>query len=524
MPKNYIRKTKRATWDEEDMRIAIIAIRNGEMSYRQACETFCVPRGTLERHVKGTNQKKAGSARLGRETLMSEKHEDDLVQYIFAFEARGFPLTKSDILDITFQFCQRLGIEVKFRNGKASQDWWLGFRKRHPQVTIRKPQGLSIARVIHMNKPTETKFFELLEEVYNKYRVFGKPGHVYNTDESGLSLVPGVKAIVGRLGKKDSNQITSGERGQLITVMICCNAAGDFIPPTVVYKGKRLPTTLFANLPPSTLVLKSDTGYMNRDLFLLWLQHFAEHKQDKDQTSMLVIDGHKSHTMSMEVIEFAKSHHIELVSFPPHTSHVLQPMDIVFYKPLKEYFRDGVRKYMRNNPGKPFTRNEFPAIFKDAYFKVATVHNAVTSFASTGLYPLDMDVIHESAYIPSQTTDVGPAVARNPLEDLPAEPTTDENPDASNELDGGETEEVHVLDDPVETNGSSDDDMNEDIQDAEADVDRADGTQDTGGQISNDSFRNHNASFYDVLPLPKASRKTKVYTKLLQGGFKALDR
>ena len=96
MPKNYIRKTKRATWDEEAMRIAIISVRNGKMSYRQASETSAVPRATLslEQHVKGTNLKKAGSARLGRESLMSEKHEDDLVQYTFAFEARGhhFPV------------------------------------------------------------------------------------------------------------------------------------------------------------------------------------------------------------------------------------------------------------------------------------------------------------------------------------------------------------------------------------------------------------------------------------------------
>ena len=44
------------------MRIAIISVRNGEMSYKQASETFAVPRTTLERHMKETNLKKAGSS------------------------------------------------------------------------------------------------------------------------------------------------------------------------------------------------------------------------------------------------------------------------------------------------------------------------------------------------------------------------------------------------------------------------------------------------------------------------------
>lgn len=36
---------------------------------------------------------------------------------------------------------------------------------------------------------------------------------IYNVDEIGLSLVPGIKMIVGKKGARYSSQITSGERG-----------------------------------------------------------------------------------------------------------------------------------------------------------------------------------------------------------------------------------------------------------------------------------------------------------------------
>ena len=45
--------------------------------------------------------------------------------------------------------------------------------------------------------------------------LFGKPTRIYNVYETGLSLVPRVKKIVGKRGMKGSSQITGGERGQL---------------------------------------------------------------------------------------------------------------------------------------------------------------------------------------------------------------------------------------------------------------------------------------------------------------------
>ncbi len=48
---------------------------------------------------------------------------------------------------------------------------------------------------------------------------------------------------------------------------------------------------------------------------------------------ILFIDGHKSH-ISLTLSEFCSARQIELVALYPNATHVIQPMDVVVFKPL----------------------------------------------------------------------------------------------------------------------------------------------------------------------------------------------
>jgi hypothetical protein len=260
MVRHYKRKTDRASWTMEAMEAAVEAVRNG-MGRRTAAGAYQVPRSTLRRYVDGDNKKKPGdnNSVLGRPTVLSKQQEEELVEHIIQFERRGFPMTVVDIRILAFGYIKANKIPNNFKpdSKMAGQDWWQGFRNRHGNVlTIRKPQPLSIQRAIGMNRPLVERYFEMLNETHD---LFGQPTRIYNADESGLSLVPGVKKAVGKKGFKGSSQITGGERGELVTVMLSsCNAAGNYIPPFVIYKGKRMMPGLEDNLPPGTLVRLSE--------------------------------------------------------------------------------------------------------------------------------------------------------------------------------------------------------------------------------------------------------------------------
>ena len=47
----------------------------------------------------------------------------------------------------------------------------------------------------------------------------------------------------------------------------------------------------------------------------------------KSNPGLIILDNHSSH-MSLEVIEIAEENGLDILSFPPHCCHRLQPLDL----------------------------------------------------------------------------------------------------------------------------------------------------------------------------------------------------
>ena len=407
MGRTYVRKSERGSWSEESMRQAIIALDEGKPL--KTCATqFNVPRNTLRRHWMKRLKKHPGCRHLSRQSILGPLVEKDLADYIIHLEDKGFGLTPTDVRELAFDYAERNNIQHSFdRNLKvAGLDWWSGFRQRHRALlSIRKPEALSLARAAAMNRPAISKYFNILEREMNRLGVTDKPSCMYNCDESGLSLVPDTCKVVARKGKKNVYQVTSAERGVLTTVLPCYNASGYYLPPLIIYKGKRLTDGLTKNMPAGTRVVMSDTGYMNKEVFQIWLEHFKMNLQEPNSPALLILDGHGSHVKAIDGLKFAERNNISIVCPPPHTTHWTQPQDRSYFKPLKSNYAHECRKFMRDNPGKVITRYNFGQLFTAAYHKTSSMAIAFESFRVTGIYPLNKNIFPDDVFAPSQTTD-----------------------------------------------------------------------------------------------------------------------
>ena len=84
--------------------------------------------------------------------------------------------------------------------------------RRHPELSLRQPESISMAWAQCFNKPRVQDFFELLEGIYDREKL--TPHRVYNMDETSLSTVQdGQRKVVGLCGKKQVGALTSQERG-----------------------------------------------------------------------------------------------------------------------------------------------------------------------------------------------------------------------------------------------------------------------------------------------------------------------
>jgi hypothetical protein len=131
----------------------------------------------------------------------------------------------------------------------------------------------------------------------------------------------------------------------------------------------------------------SDSGWINSD----WLNKFIDFsKSTKESPVLLILDGHSTHTKSLEVIDLAR---VILLCLPPHTSHRLQPLDVSFFKPLSLYYGEELRKWLRCNPGKIVTLWQISSIFGAAFIQSATIKIALKGFEKTGIWPPNKNIL-----------------------------------------------------------------------------------------------------------------------------------
>jgi len=62
MPRHYVRKTTRQSWDDESMKQALVAVEHGT-PYLTAAKQFNIPRNTLKRRHKNVNKVAKGAAK-----------------------------------------------------------------------------------------------------------------------------------------------------------------------------------------------------------------------------------------------------------------------------------------------------------------------------------------------------------------------------------------------------------------------------------------------------------------------------
>ncbi len=131
---------------------------------------------------------------------------------------------------------------------------------------------------------------------------------------------------------------------------------------------------------------KSDNGWITQELFNGWLKnHFVRHIPATRPVCLLV-DGHTSH-IDLQTSKFCQENGILLYCLPPHSSHIIQPLNVGFFSPLKGAWSKSVMAYNSEHPGATVNKNCFARVFRTAYLKVVKPETIINAFKHAGIYP-----------------------------------------------------------------------------------------------------------------------------------------
>jgi len=160
------------------------------------------------------------------------------------------------------------------------------------------------------------------------------PTDIYNFDELGFRVGIGKDQWIITREPYRKAYISTDTNRELVTMMETISGDGVDLLPMIILAGAQFLHQWFKNsaLPNHYLLGLLETGYSNDELAFDWLKHFDAYSSrcQLGAYRLLIFDGHGSH-LTKEFIEYCDNRKIIPFTLPPHTSHLLQPLDVVVF-------------------------------------------------------------------------------------------------------------------------------------------------------------------------------------------------
>ncbi|KAB0790628.1 hypothetical protein PPYR_14930, partial [Photinus pyralis] len=397
MVRTYVRKSQRAkTYTHDQLLEAMNEVKLGRRTVAQASRIYAIPINTLIDHIKGRRGKL--SSTFGRPTALTLQDESKLADYLRKLEKHGFGLSRREVMDLVGEYVNSNKIKTPFKDGIPHKDWLTAFMRRQ-NLSVKNPENIEIARRKSIDPFLINQYFILLKETVDKLGIADKPQLIWNLDETSFCSDPSKTKVVGKKGAK-STRTTAGPGRENTTVLFACSASGVKAPPLIIFKGKQLWTHMISDSAyPGTTYAATPNGWMqSADVFERYIEGAFVQAIGSERPVLLVYDGHVTH-ISLAVIEKAENAGITILKLPPHSSHVLQPLDLSVMKAIKNKWDPDLVKWQRKNIGVKLPKAEFSKMIGQIWNDIPPLI-ITNGFRKAGIFPIDNSVIPEDMYDP----------------------------------------------------------------------------------------------------------------------------
>jgi hypothetical protein len=363
-----------------------------KLVYQKIADQYGVDRSTLaRRHQRVQNSQEVKHSSQQKLTLQQEA---ELVKYIEELTARRIPPTREMIRSFASAVAQE----------PVSESWVTRFINRHAIHLISQySTGMDADRHNADSFVKYKLYFDSLQAKIAEYNV--EVENTYNMDEKGFMIgtTTRTKHVFSRRmwEKKEVRETLQDGNRAWVTLLACVCGDGSALPPGLLYESANssIQSSWVEEIKPgahSVLVSSSPTGWTNNEIGLAWLkQVFNRFTKAKARRKyrLLILDGHGSH-VTMDFLNYCDKNKIIPAIFPPHSTHTLQPLDVVMFKPLSTAYSEELTTYLHNGQGLAgIKKGDFFHLFWKAWVSTFTQALILRSFEATGIAPLQPSVI-----------------------------------------------------------------------------------------------------------------------------------
>ena len=329
---------------------------------------------------------------VGRPPLVNDKDEQLLLQHILECQEKGDCLSPKECRAWLQNYIYNDGRDVIL-----NRQWWFNFKlKYNDLINVLKIQSLESKR-FDVSQGQVDDYFNRLEVEVNKCPY---PQIILNMDESGFISRPYKDKKKNCVIRRDCSThpcFRDSIDGYHISVVAAVTLSGVALTPLLISTTKNPPKEIKnSSLGNKFLWYQTESGYLDTGAMVFWVQnillpylHCAESTIPKPVSPLLLFDNLKSH-LATDVLDIFKANNIRICPLPPHSSHILQVLDLSFFGKMKEEFK-----------------NYQPTMFQKSHKMSCKIEKVLKSYFSASFPPIIMagwkrsgfDLIYDSGII-----------------------------------------------------------------------------------------------------------------------------
>lgn len=162
--------------------------------------------------------------------------------------------------------------------------------------------------------------------------------------------------------------------------------------------GITAPLSMSSSAQSEYFIAHSRSGWNTEDIMNKWMQQaFIPYVNRLRESSaaagvagsrrhLLLLDGHSSHT-GCDIVSLAAANDIDLLVFPPHLTHLLQPLDTGGLAPFRNHLTTALQTCLQGQSiANMLQSGEMLKIIHESY-QAMTVNVIRSSFRNSYVYP-----------------------------------------------------------------------------------------------------------------------------------------
>lgn len=360
--------------------LAIQAFKSGQFRSMRACvKAYDVPYTSFYNRLHELPLRRDTPSNTQR---LTSQEELAIIQYILDLDSRGFPPRPATVREMA-------DLLLSERDAPpVGKNWTSTFIKRRTEIKTKFSRKYDYKRAQCEDPIVLGDWFRLVRNTITKYGIVEED--IYNFDEAGflMGVIATAKVVTGSESRNRPKTAQPGNR-EWVSIIQGINSCGWALPPFIIFKGQYHLSAWYedSGLPQDWVITLSENGWTTNEIGFEWIQHFDKHTKGRTvgRYRLLVLDGHESH-ISVQFQQYCQENSIITLCMPPHSSHILQPLDVGCFSPLKALYGKQIENLVRVRI-QHITKLEFLPAFKVAFNAAFIEQNIKSGFRATGLVP-----------------------------------------------------------------------------------------------------------------------------------------